>query len=79
MFNPMHNQRLRLALGAFRTSVASIYVEVDKPVLYSRRKNSLFKMLYDLLLTHQILLMKFHFQQNMLIYMNRSVNLATKH
>ena len=34
-----HNQRLRLALGAFRTSlVASIYVEAYEPSLYSRRQ-----------------------------------------
>ena len=35
----IHNQGLRLALGAFRTSpVASLYVEADKPSLYSRRE-----------------------------------------
>ena len=27
-----------LALGAFRTSVASLYVEADEPSLYSRRE-----------------------------------------
>ena len=37
--NPIHNQGLRLALGAFRTSpVASLYVEADEPSLYSRRE-----------------------------------------
>ena len=36
MPDPIHNQRLRLALGAFRTSVASLYVEADEPSLYSR-------------------------------------------
>ena len=37
MLDPIHNQRL--ALGAFRTSpVASLYVEADKPSLYSRRE-----------------------------------------
>ena len=43
MLNPIHNQRLRLALGTFRTSpVASPYVEADKPSLYScREKRSL--------------------------------------
>ena len=39
MFDPIHNQGLRLALGAFRTSpVASLYVEADEPSLYSRRE-----------------------------------------
>ena len=36
MLDPIHNQGLRLALGAFRTSpVASLYVEADEPSLYS--------------------------------------------
>ena len=39
MLDPIHNQGLRLALGAFRTShVASIYVEADEPSFYSRRE-----------------------------------------
>ena len=39
MLHPIHNQGLRLALGAFRTSlVASLYVEADEPSLYSRRE-----------------------------------------
>ena len=39
MLDSIHNQGLRLALGAFRTSpVASLYVEADEPSLYSRRK-----------------------------------------
>ena len=38
-FDPIHNQGLRLALGAFRTSpVASFYVEADEPSLYSQRE-----------------------------------------
>ena len=38
MLDLIHNQGLRLALGAFRTSpVASLYVEADKPPLFSRR------------------------------------------
>ena len=37
MLDPIHNQGLKLALGAFRTSpVASLYVEADEPSLYSR-------------------------------------------
>ena len=39
MLDPIHNQGLRLALGAFRTStVASLYVEADEPSLYSLRE-----------------------------------------
>ena len=39
MLDPIHNQGLRLALVAFRTSpVASLYVEADEPSLYSRRE-----------------------------------------
>ena len=39
MLDPIHNQGLRLALGAFRTSpVASLYVEADGPSLYSQRE-----------------------------------------
>ena len=39
MLDPIHNQGLRLALGAFRTSpVVSLYVEADEPSLYSRRE-----------------------------------------
>ena len=39
MLDPLHNQGLRLALGAFRTSSgASLYVEADEPSLYSRRE-----------------------------------------
>ena len=39
MLDPIHNQGLRLALGAFRTSpVASLYEEADEPSLYSRRE-----------------------------------------
>ena len=39
MLDPIHNQGLGLALGAFRTSpVASFYVEADEPSLYTRRK-----------------------------------------
>ena len=39
MIDPIHNQGLRLALGAFRTSpITSLYVEADEPSLYSRRE-----------------------------------------
>ena len=39
MLDPMHNQGLRLAVGAFRTSpVASLYVEADEPSFYPRRE-----------------------------------------
>ena len=38
MLDPIHNQGLKLALGAFRTSVANLYVEADEPSRYSRRE-----------------------------------------
>ena len=39
MLNPIHNQGLRLALGALNTFPgASLYVEADEPSLYSRRE-----------------------------------------
>ena len=38
MLNPIHNLELRLALGAFRTPVAGLYVEADEPSQYSRRE-----------------------------------------
>ena len=39
MFDSIHNEGLRLALGAFRTSpVVSLYVEADEPSLYLRRE-----------------------------------------
>ena len=36
--NPVHHQGLRLALGAFWTSITSLYVETDEPSLYIRRE-----------------------------------------
>ena len=40
MLDPIHNQGLRLALGAFRTPpVASLYVGANEPSLYSRRES----------------------------------------
>ncbi|PJE78782.1 Ribonuclease H [invertebrate metagenome] len=39
MLDPIHNQGLRLALGAFRTTpVQSLYVEANEPSLNDRRK-----------------------------------------
>ena len=39
MLDPIHNQGLRLALGAFRTTpVKSLYVEANEPSLNDRRK-----------------------------------------
>ena len=38
MLDPIHNQGLRLALGVFRTSLASLYVEADEPTLYTERE-----------------------------------------
>ena len=71
MLDPIHNQGLRLALGAFRTSpVASLYMEADEPSLYSRREK--LSLQYAIRLAanpsnpaHQI----------MLIYMNKNLKL----
>ena len=39
MLDRIHNQGLRLALGALRISpFASLYVEADEPPLYSHRE-----------------------------------------
>ena len=39
MLDTVHNQGLRMALGAFRTSpVSSLYVEADEPSLWLRRE-----------------------------------------
>ena len=37
MLDPVHYQGLRLCLGAFRTSVESLYVDAHKPCLGARR------------------------------------------
>ena len=76
MLDPIHNQGLRLALGAFRTSpVASLYVEADEPSLYSRREKLSLQYAIRLAVTHQILLMKLHSHQIMLICMNKNLKL----
>ena len=71
MLGPIHNQGLRLALGAFRTSVASLCVEADEPSLYSRREKLSLQYAIRLAAIRQILLMKLHSHQIMLIYMNK--------
>ena len=39
MLDPIHNQGLMLALGAFKPSpVAILFVEADEPSLYSHRE-----------------------------------------
>ena len=39
IFDTIHNQALRLCLGAFKTSpIESLYVEANKPSLYDRRE-----------------------------------------
>ena len=71
MLDPIYSQGLRLALGAFRTSpVASLYVEADEPSLYSRREK--LSLQYAI---NQILLMKLHSHQIILIYMNKNLKL----
>ena len=62
MLDTVHNQGLRLALGAFRTSpVSSLNVEADEPRYGYAEKNCLLSMPSDLLLTHLTLLLKSHF------------------
>ena len=74
MLDPIHNQGLRLALGAFRTSpVASLYVEADEPSLYSRREKLSLQYAIRLAANPSILLMKLHSHQIMLIYMNKNL------
>ena len=76
MLDPIHNQGLMLALGAFRTSpVASLYVEADEPSLYLRREKLSLQYAIRLAATHQILLMKLHSHQIMLIYMKKTLKL----
>ena len=78
MLDPIHNQGLRLALGAFRTSPVAMPVSMWKQMNHHythEERNSLCNMLYDLLLTHQILLMKLHSHEIMLIYMNKNLKL----
>ena len=53
MLDPIQNQGLSLALGAFRTlPVASLYVEADENHYTYKERNTLCNMLLDLLLTH---------------------------
>ena len=76
MLVPIHNQGLRLALGAFRTSpVASLFVEADEPSLYLPREKLSLQYAIRLAATHQILLMKLHSHQIMFSYMNKNLKL----
>ena len=71
MLDPIHNQGFRLALGDFRTSVASLYVEVDEP---HREKHPL-QYAIRLAAYPTNPLMKFHSHQNTLINVKRNLNL----
>ena len=69
MLDPIHNQGLRLALGAFRTSpVASLYVEADEPSLFSRGEKLSLQYAIRLAANPSNLFMKLHSHQTMLIY-----------
>ena len=47
MLDPIQNQGLRLALGAFRTSpVSSLYVEADEPFTILTKRETLFAICY---------------------------------
>ena len=76
MLDPIHNQGLRLALGAFRTSpVASLNADVDEPSLYSRREKLSLHYAIRLAANPSSLLMNLHSHQIMLIYMNKNLKL----
>ena len=76
MLDPIQNQGLRLALEAFRTLLllVSMWKQMNHHFTHEER-NSLCNMLQDLLLTHQILLMKLHSHQIMFIYMKKNLKL----
>ena len=68
MLEALHNIGLRLALGTFRTS--PVAVEADESSLYSHREK--LPLQYAIRLAHaQILLMKFHSHQNILIFIHK--------
>ena len=74
MLDPIHNQGLRLALGAFRSStIASLYMLADKPSLYPLRKKFL-QYAIRLAANPSNPAYEFHPHQNMLIYMNRNLS-----
>ena len=74
MLDPIHKQGLRLALGAFRTShVSSLYVEADKPSLYSQREK--FSLQYAIRLAANQSNPKSQSHQIMLIYINKNLKL----
>ena len=76
MLDPIHNQGLRLALGAFRTSpVSSLYLEADEPSLYSQREKLSLQYAIRLAANPSKMLMKLHSHQIMLIYMNKNLKL----
>ena len=75
MLDPINNQGFRLALGDFRTSVASLYVEVDEPSLYSHREKHQLQYAIRLAAYRTNPLMKFHSHQNTLIIVKRKLNL----
>ena len=75
MLDPIHNQGLRLALGAFRTSDASLYVKADERSVYSRREKLFLQYAIRLASNLSILFMKLHSHQIMLIYMNKNLKL----
>ena len=57
--------------------IFQIISSVDHTQIYTQR-SSLCNVLYELLITHLILLIKFHSQQNMLIYMNGNLKLLNR-
>ena len=71
LLNPIKNQGLLLALGAFKTSpVAGLYVEADEPSLNSHREKLCLKYAIRLAANPAD-----DSNQNMLIYMNKYLKL----
>ena len=76
MLDPIHNQGLRLALEALRTSpVISLYVEAGEPSLYSRREKVCLKYTIRLAANPSNPAHEVTSHQIMLIYMNGSLKL----
>ena len=74
MLDPIYNQGLRLALGAFRTSpVASLYVEADEASLYSRREKLSLQYVIRLAANPSNPTHKVTFPPNYVDFMNRNL------
>ena len=76
MLDTVHNQGLRLALGAFRTSpVSSLNVEADEPSLWLRREKLSLQYAIRLAANLLTLLLKSHFHHNFRNIMKENLTL----